>query len=213
MKKSMLLTLSVILLLLSCSTPGIRFDPSRLSEAEKNYFGSSLTIGPRLLFLSELGAPLWSGEKIVFEWEDLFSINYPPRQEVWLWDSVTVYFQSPIEVWWDYRPPQIGNGDLRIQVLDTCWTNDEFCIVFFVDGLEMAQQCQTLQTLWRGQLFIWSNNRWWYLYDMSPTVGNKGLRALEATVFISYETLEKYKKRGSSTALLLFVFRDFFGAT
>jgi len=204
--KSLILLIS--LFFLSCSHPGIRFDPSRLPEPAKRYYGSKHALSPRLWMIHQHGLPQQTGCNIVSDWPDLFSQDYPPREEIWLWDSVAAYFESPVEVWWHYLPPENGNGELKVRLLDTCWMQNELCMEFCIDGLQMSQ----CRTLWKVQLLIQSDDRWWYIYDMSPTVGNKGLRALEATVFVPYETLQKYKKRGSSTVLLLFVFRDFLSA-
>ena len=198
--------LTVVLFFLSCSHSGIRFDPSKLPEPAKRYYGSRHALGPRAWMIHEHGLPSQTGSKLVSQWEDLFSVDYPVREEVWLWEDIEARFQLPVEVWWNYCPPYAANGELRIELLDSCWTHDEFCMELRIDGLQMSQS----RTLWRSQILIESGeNRWWYVYDMSPVIGTKGLRALEATVFIPEKILKKYQNRGSSTGLLLFVVRDF----
>jgi len=194
----------ISLVILTCA-PAFKLDYDLLSPEVKTYFGSEEVISPYLWVLYKYGLPNHA-ETV----QDLFVYDCPGHFPVWSYGIDTITFVFPAHFSCVSIPPSSPPGDLRISRLDTCRKDGDFCIEFLIDGLATFGR----KTLYKTQILITRSevsvrgkrNRWMYLWDSPPIIGNSGLRAVKITTFIDEDALTRKKNKPS---LVLVVLTDF----
>jgi hypothetical protein len=208
------------LILAGCAyKPPFTIDYDKLPPDIRAYWPVEKALSARLWALSKHGLPILAGDahssRTVFEVEDLFIPSYPPDEETWkyLYFQYTFYSLAKLDDF-SYTAPQYPPGALNVSIQDTCTklndsTNkEEFIIEFFIDGLK--EEGRT--TLYKIQILIKGKEKWEYLYDTSPILGQTGLRAVKLTAFVEREILEDIawkdvhsKKRTKKSPVLIIV--------